>query len=108
MKKTKLPGEEPPGEEKLFQKAEDTEFWIQVISTLLVMALVVLAAAVGKFAVKQVSRHFDEKAASSEKLEAEIQMDFDADAIITEEELNELKESLDETLAAFTESSSAP
>ncbi len=104
MKKTDVSSDKRHSDPKLLQKAENAEFWINVVSSVIVMAAIVLLVAAGKFAVKQVTKHFAEESASNQEIDTEIKMDFDADTIITEEELNELNESLDEVRKNFAES----
>ncbi len=106
MKKTNLPSDDIHNDPELLKKAEDTEFWIKVISSVIVMAAVVVIVIAGKFVVKKVSGHFHKEAVPIEELDPEIQMDFDTDTIITQDELNELTESLDDMVKDFAESNS--
>ncbi len=104
MKKTNLSNDDVYSNPELHQKAEDAEFRIKIISSIIVMLAIVIIVIAGKFVVKQVSEQFNEKSAPIEQPVPEIKMDFDADSIITEDELNELNESLDDILEDFTES----
>ncbi len=106
MKKTRLPSDKVHNDPQSLQKAEDTEFWIKVVSSLIVMAVIVILVAAGKFAVKQINKYIAEESVSDQKIDTEIKMDFDTDTIITEEELKELNESLDAMRENFAESNS--
>ncbi len=104
MKKTDLPNDDMCNDPELLQKAEDAEFRIKVISSIIVMIAIIIIVIAGKFVVKQVSRLFNEESVPVEELNPEIKMDLDTDTIITEDELKELNESLDDILEDFTES----
>ncbi len=104
MKKTDLPSDDMPNDPELLQKAEDVEFRIKVISSIIVMIVIIIIVIAGKFVVKQINSHSNEETVPIEKLEPEITTDFDTDTIITEDELKELNESLDDILKNFTES----
>lgn len=104
MKKANLPSDDTNNDPELLQKAEDTEFRVKVISSIIVMVAIVIIVIAGKFIVKQVSNHFEKEPVPIEKLDPEITVDFDTDAIITEDELNELNKSLDDILEDLTES----
>ncbi len=103
MKEKNFPSDDMSNDPELLQKAEDAEFRIKVISSVIVMIAIVLIVIAGKFVVKQISNHSNEETVPIEKLEPEISTDFDTDTILTEDERKELNESLDDILKNFTE-----